>query len=243
VDGPEPRRVQLLVTCLVEALRPAVGWGVVRVLERLGVQVEVPQGQTCCGQPAYNAGQWSEARSMARHTLEVLGRSSDPVAVPSGSCADMLTHGYPELFRDDPEPRRASLALAERTLEFGQLVSGLGGSGRSAPRGERVTVHPPCHLLRGLGQADVAERLVDASGGDRVVLQGADECCGFGGLFAVKQAAISGAMLSRKLDAIEASGASRLVSCDLSCLAHIEGGLRRRGSQVRAQHLAEWLAE
>ena len=234
-------RVQLFATCLVEALRPAVGWAAVRVLERLGFEVTVPEGQTCCGQPAYNAGQWEDARAMARHTLGVLERSQDPVVLPSGSCADMIVHGYPELFRGHPEERRRAEALGARTRELTQAVVAAERP-VEARWPEPVTFHPPCHQLRGLGLRGVPERLLDGTAGlERRPLPAAEECCGFGGLFSVKLGAVSSAMLARKLDAIESTGAESVVSCDLSCLTQIEGGLRRRGSRVRARHIAEIL--
>jgi len=235
-------RIQLFVTCLVDAIRPAVGWATVRVLERLGYEVTVPDGQTCCGQPAYNAGEWGEARAMAEHTIDVLGRSADPVVLPSGSCADMIVHGYPELFRDDETLGPRARALASRTRELSQLVAE--SPSLSARSSGRATYHPACHLLRGLGQRGGPERLLDSVEGlERVPLPAAEECCGFGGLFSVKLGGISSAMLKRKLDAIESTGADTVVACDLSCLTQIEGGLRRRGSRVRARHLAEVLAE
>jgi len=241
-DGTGARgQVQLFATCLVDAIRPAVGWASVRLLRRLGYEVDVPDGQTCCGQPAYNAGEWGEARVLARRTIEVLERSPAPVVLPSGSCADMIVHGYPELFRDDAIFGPRARTLASRTRELGQFL----GEHPSLPAraAGRVTYHPACHLLRGLGQRGGPERLLDAVEGlERAPLPGAEECCGFGGLFSVKLGAISSAMLKRKLDAIESTGADSVVACDLSCLTQIEGGLRRRGSRVRARHLAEVLA-
>lgn len=235
-------RIQLFVTCLVDAIRPAVGWATVRVLERVGYDVVVPDGQTCCGQPAYNGGEWGEARAMARHTLDVLDRSPDPVVLPSGSCADMIVHGYTELFRDDEALRARARSLASRTRELSQLLGE--GPPLSARSSGRATYHPACHLLRGLGQRGGPEQLLDAvTGLERVPLPAAEECCGFGGLFSVKLGGISTAMLKRKLDAIESTGADAVVACDLSCLTQIEGGLRRRGSRVRARHLAEVLAD
>jgi L-lactate dehydrogenase complex protein LldE len=244
--GSRASRVQLFPTCLVEALRPEVGWATVAVLERIGLTVEVPEGLTCCGQPAFNAGAWDDARAMAGHTLDVLEATpqQDPVVVPSGSCAHMIVHGYPELFADDPRQRARAEALAHRTFELTQLLTESPGAAQLEARWPGpVAYHPSCHLLRGLGLRGGPERLLDAvEGADRVELPGAEECCGFGGLFAVKLHAISGAMLQRKLDAIETCGATTVVSCDVSCLTQIEGGLRRRGSRVRACHLAEVLA-
>lgn len=245
MSGParRPERVQLLVTCLVDALRPEVGWAVVGLLERAGVSVGVPEGQTCCGQPALNAGAREDARAMARHTLERLEVSEDPVVVPSGSCADMIRHRYAEIL-EGGERERAQ-RLAARTVELSELLAGpLEGGAPGARCATRVAYHPSCHLLRGLGVRGGPERLIDAvEGARRVEVQGSEDCCGFGGLFSVKNPEISAAMLQRKLDALEASGAERVVACDLSCLVHIEGGLRRRGSRIAVQHLAELLEE
>jgi L-lactate dehydrogenase complex protein LldE len=153
-------------------------------------------------------------------------------------------HGYPELFAEDPRQRARAEALAHRTFELTQLLSEVPGATQLEARWRGpVAYHPSCHLLRGLGLRGGPESLLDAvEGADRVELPGAEECCGFGGLFAVKLETISGAMLRRKLDAIEACGATTVVSCDVSCLTQIEGGLRRRGSRVRACHVAEVLA-
>jgi L-lactate dehydrogenase complex protein LldE len=235
--------VQLLATCLIDALRPDVGWAVVALLERLGVAASLPAGQTCCGQPALNAGCRDDARAMARHTVDLLSRSEDPVVVPSGSCADMIRHRYAELF--EGEERERARRLAARTWELSELLTGPLGDVQPEARCEsRVAYHPSCHLLRGLGVHGGPEKLIDGVAGvHRVSLTGAEDCCGFGGLFSVKHAEISAAMLHRKLDALEASGAERVVACDLSCLIHIEGGLRRRGSRLVVQHLAELLEE
>ena len=242
---PNPiQRVQLFATCLVETIRPQAGLAVVTVLERLGYEVEYPTAQTCCGQPAFNGGAWGEAAPMARFTVDVLSKSDAPVVVPSGSCADMIVHHYPELLVDDPVYLPRAQALAARTYEFAQFlvdVVGLkdvGGSGQGA-----VTYHASCHLLRGLGVRSQPRALLSHVAGVEVrELDGAEECCGFGGLFAVKMSDISGAMLKTKLDHVIASGAQTVVGCDISCLMHIEGGARKRGLPVTVCHLAELLA-
>jgi L-lactate dehydrogenase complex protein LldE len=235
---------QLFATCLIEAVRPEAGIAVVNVLERLGVPVEYPERQTCCGQPAFNAGLWDDARAMARATLDVLTRSDVPIVVPSGSCADMIVHHYPEILAGDPTYGPLSEAVAARTYEFSQfVVDVLGVTGLEARFEGRIVYQPSCHLLRGLGVTEAPRRLLARVKDAEVIdLPGADECCGFGGLFAVKMSDISGALLQRKLDAIESTGAQTLVGCDVSCLLHIGGGLHRRGARVDTKHLAELLA-
>ncbi len=236
--------MQLFVTCLVDHFYQGVGEAVAAVLERLGLTVEVPAGQTCCGQPAFNGGFTKEAAAMARHTIDVLSRSDAPIVVPSGSCADMIVHRYPELLADDPVYGPRARALSARTYEFTQfLVDVLGRTDVGATGIGRVAYHASCHGLRGMGLRTQPLAALNAVAGiEPVPLPDAESCCGFGGLFAVRMAPISGAMLAGKLDAIEKSGAGTVVATDVSCLMHIAGGLRRRGSAVRIRHIAEMLA-
>jgi L-lactate dehydrogenase complex protein LldE len=241
---PRPARVQLFATCLVDQFFPAAGHAAVEVLERCGVDVDVPPDQTCCGQPAFNAGFARDAAAMARATIDALSRSDDPVVVPSGSCADMIVNHYPDLLAGDAEYGPKAKALADRTYEFSQfLVDVLGVDLPAAPAGPTIAYHASCHGLRGLGLREQPRRLLRAAAGTRCAdLPDAETCCGFGGLFAVKMGAVSSAMLDSKLDAIERSGAEVVVATDVSCLMHIGGGLHRRGSRVRARHIAEILA-
>jgi L-lactate dehydrogenase complex protein LldE len=243
--------VQLFHTCLVNEIAPEVAMAVVRVLERRGCDVDVPADQTCCGQPAFNAGFHDDARRVARHTIDVLERTTGTIVIPSGSCADMLIHQYERLFEDDPALAGRAHAVSARCREFSQYISDLG---TQTPERQseinnlksemKVAYHPSCHLLRGLGvDRQPIELIRSIPGATSVDVRDQQECCGFGGLFSVKNADISSAMLARKMDAIEASGADRVVSCDLGCLLHIGGGLHRRGSTVRTQHLAELLDE
>lgn len=237
-------RVLLFHTCLVNEIDPEVGLAVVRVLERLGFEVDVPGDQTCCGQPAFNAGFQDDARTVARHTIALLDRTDGPIVVPSGSCGDMLVHQYPRLFEHEPATAEAAARVAARCREFSQFVAEHAPAGTGGSLDARVAYHPSCHLLRGLGVRQQPIALIEGvSGVERVPLREQEECCGFGGLFAVKNADISSAMLAQKIAAVEASGADRVVSCDLGCLLHIGGGLHRRGSRVRAQHLAQLLDE
>jgi L-lactate dehydrogenase complex protein LldE len=236
--------VQLFPTCLVNEFHPDAGMAVARVLERLGFEVVVPEGLTCCGQPAYNAGFQDEARAVARHTLDVLTRTGGPIVVPSGSCSDMMIHQYAELFRDHASDLERARAVSSRCREFSQFVVEHGGADLAGRLTARVAYHPSCHLLRGLGVREQPQALLRAIDGvEAVAFADQEECCGFGGLFSVKNADISGSMLDRKLSAISASGADRLVSCDLGCLLHLEGGLRRRNSAITTQHLAELIDE
>lgn len=238
-----PRRVQLFVTCLIDTLRPEAGMAVVRVLEALDIAVEFPNAQTCCGQPAFNGGAWDDARAMGRHTLDVLAKSDAPIVVPSGSCGAMLVHHYPELFAGDAKYGPLAENIAARTYEFSQfLVEVLGVTALNARLNERIAYHPSCHLLRGMNIVNPPRALLaNVRDAELVELDGAEECCGFGGLFAIKMDAISSAMMQRKLDAIQAAQVQTLVSCDVSCLLHLSGGLHRRGSQVKTKHLAEIL--
>jgi len=203
--------------------------------------VEVPGGQTCCGLPLFNSGHHREAAAVARRTL-ALFEGAEHVVVPSGSCAWMVKHEYPGLM-PDAASRAAAERLATRTSELSQfLVKVLGRRRfRSAVEGT-LTYHDSCHLLRGLHESESPRALLrDLAGARFVELAGADECCGFGGSFSVRLPEVSSAILDKKLASIEASGAQCVVACDAGCLMQMRGGLSRRGSPVRALHLAEVL--
>jgi L-lactate dehydrogenase complex protein LldE len=235
--------VQLFPTCLVNEFRPDAGMAVAGVLERAGCEVALPEGLTCCGQPPFNAGFHDEAREVARHTVTALAATDGPIVVPSGSCCDMLVHQNVELFREDPALEAKARGVASRCREFSQFLVERGWRAGGSLQA-RVAYHPSCHLLRGLRvRTEPLALIAGIKGAQPVRFDEQEECCGFGGLFSIKNAEISAAMMDRKLTAIEASGADRLVSCDLGCLLHLEGGLRRRGAAIKVQHLAELLDE
>lgn len=234
--------VQLFVTCLIDSLFPEVGEAVVEVLNRAGVAVDFPAGQTCCGQPAFNAGFEDEAQRMAKHNIEVLSRVEGTILVPSGSCAAMIQHGYTELFKHDPEWRPRAKMIAERVVEFSQFMAAHARSGGQAnPAMGKLVYHASCHLQRGLGVVDEPRQLLESAAGAAPGLL-SNECCGFGGVFAIDHADISAQMLEKRLHEIEESKADTVVACDVGCLMHIEGGLRKKSSAVRCAHLAQVLA-
>jgi L-lactate dehydrogenase complex protein LldE len=235
--------IQLFVTCLLDTLYPETAAAVVRVLHRAGCEVAIPRGQTCCGQPAFNAGLRRDARKMAEHTIKVFEKASGPVVVPSGSCAAMIRHQYPELFADDPRWLPRAQALAERTFEFTQyLVDELGVTDLGTHHDGPLTYHASCHLLREMGIQRQPQALLKAvQGAELVDLPEATDCCGFGGVFSVEHPQISAAMLTRKMDNIQATGAPLVVSCDAGCITNINGGLHRQGKNQRAVHIAEIL--
>jgi L-lactate dehydrogenase complex protein LldE len=230
-----------MITCLGDAFFPDVGLATVRLLRRLGVAVDFPEAQTCCGQPHFNSGYHREARDLARHLIAAFDNGRT-VVVPSGSCAAMVKLEYPELFHDDPRWGPAARDLAGRTHELSDfLVNVLGVEDVGARFDGRVTYHMACHL-RGLGLLTEPERLLRRVRGlEYVPLERADECCGFGGSFSVRYPGISGAMVQDKATFIEKAGIGAVVATDAGCLINIAGCLRRRGSRVRALHLAEVL--
>ena len=235
------RRASLMVTCLGDLFFPDVGVSIVRVLRKLGVAVDVPTDQTCCGLPLFNSGYHAEAAAVARRTL-ALFRDSEHVVVPSGSCAWMVKHEYPGLLAGAGLAREAE-HLAACTHELSQfLVRVLGlRRFRSAVAGT-LTYHDSCHLLRGLHESESPRALLrEASGARFVELPASDECCGFGGSFSVRLPEVSTAILDKKLANVEATGADCVVACDAGCLMQMRGGLSRRSSRVRALHLAEVL--
>ncbi|MBI3975137.1 MAG: (Fe-S)-binding protein [Armatimonadetes bacterium] len=236
-------RVALFTTCLVDHLYPQVARGVERVLRRVGVDVELLSGQTCCGQLPFNDGFWPEARRIAEHHLDVFSHS-EAVVAPSGSCAAMVRHFYPLLFADDPLRLTQVSDIAARTFEFSEfLVRRLQVTDVGASFSGRVTYLASCHGYRELHLWEEPLRLLRAVRGlDYVPLEDVEECCGFGGAFSVKMAELSGAMLDAKIEAIRRSGAQVVTGTDVSCLMHLDGGLRRRGLPVRALHLAQILA-
>jgi L-lactate dehydrogenase complex protein LldE len=234
-------KVSLMVTCLGDALFPDVGLATVRLLRRLGVEVDFPPSQTCCGQPHFNSGYHDLARDLARHTIRAFA-NSQTVVTPSGSCAAMVKLEYPELFHQDPEGQRRAEDLAQRTYELSDfLVNVLRVEDVGARFEGRVTYHMACHL-RGLGlQLEPEQLLRKVRGLELVPLERCDECCGFGGSFAVRFPEISGAMVRDKAAFIEKTGADAVVATDAGCLMNIGGCLRRRQSRVRALHLAQVL--
>ena len=231
-----PVRVALFVTCLADTLQPSVGRATVAVLERLGVEVAFPPAQTCCGQLHLNAGHEAVAVGLAQRFVDVFA-GFDAVVAPSGSCAAHVREHVHRRARD-PE------GVTRRTWELSEfLVDQLGAVDVGSGYVGSVTYHPTCHSLRTLRLGDRPESLLRAVPGVELrPLGDATECCGFGGLFAIRNADVSTAMLADKLRRVEATGAGSVCACDASCLLHIGGGLERRGSPVRAVHLAEVLA-
>ena len=239
----KPRRVYLFGTCLIDLFYPEAGVDVVRLLEREGIEVVYPQGQTCCGQPAYNSGYHDEARRVARLQVAQFP-GDDPVIVPSGSCGSMIKHHYLDLFRDDPAFAEAQ-ALSRRVYEFTEfLVRVLDIALDDLGPPEKIAVHTNCHARREMGVAGDADALLDRLAHvERVPFERQTECCGFGGTFAVKHAPISAVMVGDKCDAIGAAGPDRLVGGDCGCLMNIGGALERRRSPIRVQHIASLLWE
>ena len=236
-------KVSMFVTCLSDAIYPRVGEAMVRLLARYGVQLEFPPSQTCCGQPAYNSGYWEEARTSAKTLLQAFD-DSDFVISPSGSCTHMI-HNYPKLFENDPVWLPKAEELQQKSYEFAQfLVQVLGVEDVGAVFPHKVTYHPSCHGSRLLGVKDEPIALMEhVKGMELVPLPFAEDCCGFGGTFAVKMADISGAMVSEKVDHIKETEAEVLVGLDMACLMNIGGNLRHRGEKIRVMHLAELLEE
>lgn len=243
--SPVGKAVSLFVTCIADALFPQTGMSVVRLLEHLGLTVRFPLAQTCCGQPAFNSGYWKEARQVARQFLRAF-EDAEVVVAPSGSCVAMVRHEYPRLFEGDPDLPRAE-RLASITWEFTEfLVDGLGVEdlGLRLPEPRTFAFHDSCHGLRILGLRRAARALLGRV--ENAIIEeliNEEECCGFGGLFSVKMPDISGAILQRKIDAIEACRADTIVLGDLSCMMHINGGLARLGARKRARHIADVLAD
>jgi len=238
-----PPTVQLFVTCLVDSFFPQIGEALVAVLNRAGVKVDFPADQTCCGQPAFNAGLRREARPLAEHTIRVFERTRGAVVIPSGSCAAMVRESYLELFKDDPKWLPRARALAERTYEFSQyLVDVRGVTDLGARWPGKLAYHASCHLLRAMGVDRQPRALLShVREAEIVELPGFDECCGFGGVFSVEHPELSAEMLKRKVANLETTAAPTLVVGDTGCLMHIQGGLHRMGKAQRVVHLAEVL--
>ena len=236
-------KASLMITCLGDMFFPEVGVAMVRLLRRLGVTVEFPQGQTCCGMPLFNSGYHHDAAVVAARTV-VLFAGAEHVVVPSGSCAWMVKTEYPGLLKHDPALKAAAEALATKTYELSQfLVDVFGATDVESSFRGKVTYHDSCHLLRGLGESRAPRTLLKGvKGCELVELPGSDECCGFGGSFSVRLPEVSTAVLDKKLANAEGTGVDCLVACDAGCLMQMGGGLTRRGSRVRAVHLAQVLA-
>ncbi|MDI3257603.1 MAG: (Fe-S)-binding protein [Kyrpidia sp.] len=237
-------RISFFVTCLVDSLFPEVGVSTVRLLRRLGVDVDFPENQICCGQPAFNAGYHPEARAVAETWLDAFS-SSEYIVSPSGSCGGMVVHGYEELFADDPARLEQVGNLKGRIYELSQfLVQVLGIEDVGARYPGRATYHPSCHASRLMGVGDAPLRLLrHVRDLELAELPFAEECCGFGGTFSVKMGDVSAAIATDKVRRVEETGADLLVGTDMGCLMNIQGRLRRLGSPVRVMHLAQLLEE
>ena len=240
-------KASLFVTCVVDQFYPEIGESTVRVLRRLGVDVDFPEGQTCCGQPAFNSGFRSDAKPLARRFLDTF-ESAEAVVIPSGSCTAMVRVFYQELFHDEPDLAARIDAVAGKTFELTEFIVDVLGvtqlPARTDAPGRTVTYHEGCHLRREIGVTTQPRALIEAAQGvDLVEMQQAEVCCGFGGTFAVKYADISGAMLADKLRDVADTGADAVVSCDSTCLMQIGGGLEKRGMAAIPLHVAQLLDE
>jgi L-lactate dehydrogenase complex protein LldE len=235
-------RVGLFVTCLVDLMRPSVGFAAVKLLEGAGCKVFVPE-QTCCGQPAFNSGDRKDAKALARQTIRAFS-NCDYVVAPSGSCAGQLAKHYPELFADEPDLSREAVAFSAKCRELVSfLVDTLGVSRVDARYEGTVTYHDSCSGLRELGVHDQPRKLLATVEGLTLTeLEDADVCCGFGGTFAVKYGELSDAIVTKKSEKIAQTQADTLLAGDLGCLMNMAGKLQRQGRKIKVRHVAEVLA-
>jgi L-lactate dehydrogenase complex protein LldE len=236
-------RVALFVTCLVDLYRPNVGFSAIKLLEEAGCLVEVPEAQTCCGQPAYNSGDRATAKDLARAVVDAF-LPYDYTVVPSGSCGGQIAHHYPGLFADDPHYRGKSEALAAKTHELVSFLTDvLGVESVQATYDGVITYHDSCAGLRELGIMQQPRKLLGTvQGATLKELPDAEICCGFGGTFCVKYPDISTRMVADKAKAIASTGADMLLAGDMGCLLNMAGRLKREGLPVQVRHVAEVLA-
>ena len=236
--------VQLFITCLVDSFYPQTGEAILSVLRRLGITVEFPRDQTCCGQPTFNAGLRVEARPVVEHTIRVFEKTDGDIVVPSGSCAHMIKHGYTELFQNDPNWLPRAQRIGNRIYEFTEyLVDKLDVTDLGARWEGTLTYHSSCHTLRGM-HIDRQPRalLANVKGATLVDLPEADSCCGFGGIFSVEHPELSAEWLKRKISNLEKTQSPTLVVTEAGCLMHLAGGLHRQQKKQRVIHIAEVLA-
>jgi L-lactate dehydrogenase complex protein LldE len=233
-------RVRLFVTCLIDIFQPETAKAAVRILERRGAQVSVPEAQTCCGQFAYNAGYRDEATALARHFVEAFAKdeADAPIVALSGSCAAMVKEIYPELVGDDPR----FPALHDAVSDLSEWL--LENPGPAAAGGEQIPVafHTGCHMRRLLGLSDEPKDVLRAAGAEPRTLRDADQCCGFGGTYSMSEPEVSTAMAEAKLQRFQEAqleGAAALVGSDWGCLLHMAGRLSRTGRDAPVLHLAD----
>ncbi len=239
----KPDTVYFFGTCLVEGLYPEVGMAAIKLLSKAGVRVVFPRGQTCCGQPAYNSGFPEEAKKVARHQISLFPEDH-PIVVPSGSCAGMMKVHYPILFAEEPDQSEIA-AFSERIFELSEFLVRI-MEFRLADLGDPVSVtwHSSCHAAREMKVIEDSKSLLRQLHNVSLVdLENEQQCCGFGGTFSVKQPDISAAMVRDKLEAIEKTGASEVISGDCGCLLNISGAAEYLKSSVKCRHLAEFIWE
>ena len=238
-----PLRIGLFVTCLIDLVRPSIGFATVKLLEDAGCLVEVPEAQTCCGQPAYNAGNKPDAAIIARQVIAAF-KDFDYCVVPSGSCGGMISKHYADLFEPGSPDHKAALALGAKTFELVSFLTHvMKVENVTAAFLAKATYHDSCSGLRELGvKAQPRNLLKSVAGLSLHEMNDAEVCCGFGGTFCVKYPDISDKMLEKKLKNIEATGADTLIAGDLGCLMNMAGKLKRQGSPIQARHVAEVLA-
>ncbi len=238
----KPADVYFFGTCVLDLFFPEAGMDAIRLLEREGIRVHFPQGQSCCGQPAYTSGYTAEAREVARAQLGLFRRDW-PVVVPSGSCAGMIRHHYPHLFADEPDTLAQVRELASRTYEFAEfLLEVCRIELQDCGTPTRVALHTSCSARREMNTHHHGRALLaQLAAVQRVEHEHESECCGFGGTFSVRMPDISGAMVKDKTAALKASGASEVVSADCGCLLNINGAFAKQGDGLQGEHLASFL--
>ncbi|WP_010095365.1 (Fe-S)-binding protein [Ornithinibacillus scapharcae] len=234
-------KVSLFITCLCDIFSTNVGKNTVEILERVGCEVDFPETQTCCGQPAFNSGYVKESKEAMKQMMRAF-KDSEYVVGPSGSCVGMLRE-YPEVFKGDLEWEEEAQSLAAKSYEITQfLVDVLGITEVGSTFKGRVTYHPSCHMTRILGVKDAPRKLLESiKGVELIPLPVSEDCCGFGGTFAVKNAAISEQMVLEKSEHVTETGADYLIGGDMGCLLNIGGRMAREGKNVQVMHITEIL--
>ena len=239
----KPEKVYFFGTCVIDLIYPGAGMAAIKLLEREGLKVVFPLEQSCCGQPAFNSGFPDEARQVAQKQIEIFNKDF-PIIVPSGSCAGMMKHHYPELFAGTAL-QEAAEAFSQRVFEWSEFITHvlrIKLKDRGAPM--RVTWHSSCHALREMGVTEDSKALLrQLENVELVELQNEKECCGFGGTFAIKHPEISGHMVRDKLDDILATRATALITGDCACLLHISGAAEKRRQPINGKHIAEYIWE